>query len=76
MATPSSTTSPRRSTPGLALTLLGIVLIAGAIIYAAYEKYYLGLPYHLLSFHLGLDGVGGLGVLIFLVGVILTLRRK
>ncbi len=66
----------RRSLVGLVALILGVllVLLAGGV--ALYEKYVRHLTYHLTAFHPLVDGAAGLGVVLFLVGLALYLRRS
>jgi hypothetical protein len=74
--TSQATAVPRKSSIGVALAIIGIVLIILAGGYVAYEKYYRQLNYKLLAFHPLVDVVGTIGLLVLMVGAVLALRRR
>jgi Co/Zn/Cd efflux system component len=74
--TSETTAVHRKSSTGLLISVVGIVLIILAAGYAFYEKYYRHLNFKLLAFHPLVDGVGVLGLIVLIVGAVLMMRRQ
>lgn len=70
------TATSQRSSISLLVAIIGIILIFLAGGYVIYKKYVEQQDYHLLSFHLYVDGAVALGVVLLLVGGALYLRRR
>jgi len=65
----------QRSPIGLAIVVVGILLIIGGAGVAVYEKYVRHETFHLLAFHPLADGLAILGLIVLIVGAVLMQRH-
>jgi hypothetical protein len=76
MSTSEAPTVRQRSSTGVVLSVVGIILLVLAAGYAAYEKYYKQLNFKLLAFHPLVDATAALGLIILIAGIVLAMRKR